>query len=340
MSVRKSAIVIALFLIVGISAYTGYWFYARELASSIIDDWAIQQRAEGYEVTYSAPVFSGYPLLIRAVLDQPHVKRNDFVWRSERLSIESQPWNFSRLRVDIQGKQWVTLAHDPAPFVLTPAKAAIVAKLSSDGSIAEASVLLRDLLITQADNTALSQVSELWLEAIAPNDVPQEHTDNNLSVSVSAVDITLPEAAAGPLGRNVSKLRADIKLKGAIPNAALGEALEIWRRSGGTLDVDWLHVIWGTFDIRAKGTVALDAQARPLGAFSTDIRGHSQALDALVSHAVLEQKTATLAKLGLSLLTKTPTDGGAPVLSVPVTAQDGHLYAGPVKIFELPPLRF
>lgn len=340
MNFRKSAIAIALFLIVCISAYTGYWFYARELASSIINDWAIQQRAEGYEVTYSAPVFSGYPLLIRAVLDQPRVKRNDFAWRGERLSIESQPWNFRRLRVDIQGKQWVKLAHDPEPFILTPGKAAVVAKLSSNGSIAEASVLFRDLSISQADNAALSQISELWLEATAPKEAPQEHTDNKLSVSLSAVDITLPETAAGPLGRDVSKLRADIKLNGAIPNAAIGEALEIWRRSGGTLDVDWFHVIWGTFDLRAKGTVALDAQARPLGAFSTDVRGHSQALDALVSHAVLEQKTATLAKLGLSLLTKTPPEGGAPVLTVPVTAQDGHLYAGPIKIFELPPLRF
>lgn len=340
MSIRKSASAIALFLIVGIGAYTVYWFYARELASSIINDWAIQQRAEGFEVTYSAPVFSGYPLLIRAILDQPHVKRNDFAWRGERLSIEAQPWNFRRFRVDIQGKQWVTLAHDPEPFILTPTTAAIVAKLSSDGSIAEASVLLRDLSINQANSAARSQVAELWLEAIAPIDASLEHTDSNLSVSLSAVDITLPETAAGPLGRNVSKLRADIKLKGTIPNAALGEALETWRRSGGTLDVDWFHVIWGTFDLRAKGTVALDAQARPLGAFSTDVRGHSQALDALVSHAVVEQKTATLAKLGLSLLAKTPPEGGPPVLTVPVTAQDGHLYAGPIKIFEFPPLRF
>lgn len=340
MSIRKSAIFIALFLIVSAGAYTGYWFYARELAAAIIDDWAIQQRAEGYEVTYSAPVFSGYPLLIRAVLDQPHVKRNDFAWRGERLSIESQPWNFRRLRVDIQGKQWVTLAHDPEPFVLTPAKAAIVAKLSSNGSIAEASVLFRDLSIAQADNAALSKVAELWLEAVAPQDTPQAHTDNNLSLSLSAVDIVLPDAAAGPLGHDISKLRADVKIKGAIPNTTLNEALEAWRRSGGTLDVDWFHVIWGTFDLRAKGTIALDAQTRPLGAFSTDIRGHSQALDALVSHAVLEQKTATLAKIGLSLLAKTPPEGGAPVLTVPVTAQDGHLYAGPIKIFELLPLRF
>jgi hypothetical protein len=340
MNIRKSAIAIALFLIVSIGAYTGYWFYAREVAAAIIDDWTRQQRAEGYEVAYSAPVFSGYPLLIRAVLDQPQVRRNDFAWRGEGLSIESQPWNFRRLRVDIRGKQWITLAHDPAPFVLTPAKAAIVAKLSDDGSIAEASVLFRDLSVSQANRAALSKVSELWLEAIAPKKVPQEHTDNNLSVSLSAVDITLPETAIGPLGRNVAKLRADIKLKGTIPNAAFGEAIETWRRSGGTLDVDWFHIIWGTFDLRAKGTIALDAQARPLGAFSTDVRGHSQALDALVSHAVLEQKTATLAKLGLSLLIKTPPDGGTPVLTVPVTAQDGHLYAGPIKVFELPPLRF
>ena len=340
MSIRKSAISIALFLIISIGAYTGYWFYARKLAAAIIDDWTTQQRAEGYEVTYSAPVFSGYPLLIRAVLDQPSVKRDNFTWRGERLSIESQPWNYRRIRLDIQGKQWVTLAHDLQSFVLTSAKAAIVAKLSSVGSIAEASILFRDLSIAQADNAAISKVAELWLEAVAPTNTPQTHTDNNLSLSLSAVDIVLPDTVAGPFGQDISKLRADVKIKGAIPNIALNEALEAWRRSGGTLDVDWFHIIWGTFDLRAKGTVALDDQARPLGAFSTDIRGHSQALDALVSHAVLKPKTATLAKIGLSLLAKTPPEGGTPVLTLPVTAQDGHLYAGPIKIFELPSLRF
>ena len=334
---RKSALVIGVLALA--TAYTGYWFYARTLALQVIDNWTEQRRAEGYTVSYDGPDISGFPLLVRAELENPRLEREAFAWRGERLRIEMQPWNLRRIRIDLDGKQWVTPTAGAAQMVLVPAEAAVVANLSATGRLADAALLVRDLTISNPAGSPLLQAVEVWLEATAPVEPPKSDQDASLALSLSAADILLPKDVDGPLGRTLSKLRADLQVRGYVPSGSPAKVLEAWRRGGGTVDVDWFQVNWGELDLRAKGTIALDAEARPLGAFSTDIRGHNHALDALVAHAVLEPGAATMAKIGLALLAKSPPEGGAPVLTLPVTAQDGHLYAGPLKILDLDPIR-
>lgn len=333
---RKS--IIALGLVAVAAAYSGYWYYARSVTLQIIESWTEQRRAEGFTVAYDTPETGGYPLLVRATLGNPELRRDGIEWRGERLSIELQPWNFRQLRFDLHGAQRVVAQAGAAPVVMIPAEAAVVANLSPDGRLSDAALLVRDLTAADASGAQLLQATELWLEAKAPPEPPASHEDTSLTLSLSAADILLPEAADGPLGRTLSKLRADLQVRGAIAGAAPAEALERWRRAGGTIDVDWFQLAWGEFDLRAKGTIALDAEARPLGAFSTDIRGHNQALDALVSHSILKTGEAAMGKIALALLAKPPPEGGAPVLSIPVTAQDGGLYAGPLKILDLEPI--
>ena len=62
--------------------------------------------------------------------------------------------------------------------------------------------------------------------------------------------------------------------------------------------------------------------------------------EALRAASVMNDTTASLAKIGLALLARTPAEGGAPVLSLPVTAQGGALYLGPVKLLNLPKIPF
>lgn len=339
MSIRKPAFALIAFLVVAGGAYTAYWFHARETAIRLIDDWTAQRRADGYEITYDRPVIGGFPLLVRAVLGAPGIGRDAFSWRGDRIGIEFRPWDFRRLRIDLEGKHRITLPENEQALVLEPAMAAIVARFSASGRVSDANMLLQDVKLSQSGTGPSVRIAEVWLEATAPDTPPREHTDKNVGLSLSAADIVLPEDADGPLGRSVSKVRADLQLRGVIPGGAIDRALEVWRRNGGTVDVDWLQVSWGEFDMRARGTLSLDAQARPLGAFSTDIRGHMQALDALAARSVLDRNSATLAKVALSLLAKPPPEGGPSVLSVPVTAQDGHLFAGPLKILDLAPIR-
>lgn len=339
MPFRKSIILSLMLPITAAVAYTGYWVYARNTAADIIDRWAEERRTEGYNVAYEPPEMSGFPLLIRAKLNQPRLQRGTQSWRGDGLGIEFRPWNFRRLRFDFIGRQWLSQDTDTPPILLIPEKAAFVTNLSNEGQLVDATLLVQDLQYAEPENRTRARIAEIWLEATAPTVQPVAHSDNNLTVSLSAADIVLAETIADSLGREISKLRADFQLKGPLPRGTAQRAIEAWRDSGGTLEVDWFHLVWGKFDLRSKGTLALDAQTRPIGAFSTDIRGHNTMLDALVARKVLERKTIALAKIGLSLMAKNPPDGGPPVLTIPVTAQDGHLYAGPIKILDLDPIR-
>ena len=151
---------------------------------------------------------------------------------------------------------------------------------------------------------------------------------------------TLTSEHPTPPLNEIDVLRGDFRLLGVVRDGTVEQVVEHWRRDGGTVEVPWLRAVWNRVDLRAQGSIALDEDWRPMGAFSADISGYAAAMDALVETAVLEPKEAAMATIGLALLAKRPPEGGEPVLTVPVTAQSGELYVGPLRIADLPRIRF
>ena len=70
------------------------------------------------------------------------------------------------------------------------------------------------------------------------------------------------------------------------------------------------------------------------------ITGFRETVDALVTAGRLRPRVAMTAKIVLGVLAKTPEDGGRPRITAPLSAQDGALYIGPVKLFDLPVIRW
>ena len=109
-------------------------------------------------------------------------------------------------------------------------------------------------------------------------------------------------------------------------------------KPGGTVEVQWLQAVWGALDLRTVGTAALDDELRPLAAMTADIRGFAEALQALAAAGVISTATARTGSMALGLIAKPSSDGSPSVLTVPLTAQDGGLYLGPVRLTRLPTL--
>lgn len=133
-------------------------------------------------------------------------------------------------------------------------------------------------------------------------------------------------------------LSTRLDLRGPISRAELEPMLSNWRDGGGVVEVRWLKAEWGPLTLSAEGTVALDERMRPLGALSSEIGGLGPTMDALAAAGVVTRNTARLAGIALGLLARTPSGGGAPVIGVPIAAQNGELYLGPVKVAALPPV--
>ena len=84
--------------------------------------------------------------------------------------------------------------------------------------------------------------------------------------------------------------------------------------------------------------LAADGGMRPLGALTADIRGYEETLQALAEAALIRRDVLPASRVALNLLAKTDETDGRRVLTVPLTAQDGALYLGPIKLLALPPV--
>lgn len=76
---------------------------------------------------------------------------------------------------------------------------------------------------------------------------------------------------------------------------------------------------------------------RPLGAGTAKLQGLAPVLDRLVAKGQIRAPEASIAKIVLGLLAQ-PTANGSLEVSVPLTAQDGKLFLGPVAVATLKPL--
>ncbi len=97
-----------------------------------------------------------------------------------------------------------------------------------------------------------------------------------------------------------------------------------------------LAITYGPLSAQATGTVALDGNMQPVGAFTAKIQGFRETVDALQERGLVRGRDAVTAKLVLGALAKTPAGGGPQTLNLAITVQDRTLFAGPVPLARLP----
>lgn len=128
-------------------------------------------------------------------------------------------------------------------------------------------------------------------------------------------------------------------LMGRPPSAPLPQAVAAWRDEGGTIDVERLDLRSGAVAVQADATLALDGEMRLIGAGTANISGFDRAVDQLVASGHLAARDAPLAKLGFTALAKPDPKTGVATVTLPVTAENGFLYLGPLKIAALKPIK-
>ena len=337
---------LALLLFVA-GGYAGYWFYAAGLARDAVERWAAARRAEGYTVAFTAGRAEGFPLTIRLPLQAPGMAgptrtgpAEAFAWEADALALEMQPWDPFRYRIEAHGRQRVAVqvAGEWQRYALDAGRAVGMAALRRDGRLAQGAFDLEDVRMTDAAGQPVMQAARAAARTMLPEKPPAGHAEQAAELSGLLHGATFAAAAGEALGPEVAKLEFLVDLKGPIPAGPERAALDAWRRDGGTLEVEWLNLVWGPLDLRAKGTAALDEEMRPLGALTADVRGYGPTLDAFTRTGAVKPEMAATARLALDLLSRQDGTSGERVLTVPLTAQDGALFVGPVRLFSLRPI--
>jgi hypothetical protein len=96
----------------------------------------------------------------------------------------------------------------------------------------------------------------------------------------------------------------------------------------------------GPLKINTNGTLALDGKLQPIGALTANLEGFFETIDALKRLGVVKARNAITAKVVLGVLSRAPSGGGPAILNLALTAQNRYLYLGPVRLLELPEIKW
>ena len=270
-STRLGLAIIGVLLVIA-GGYTGYWFIIAGQIERGIIAWAQSARSDKIEVSWQKLRITGFPEAFRIELATATL-RDDGLTPSPELRIPAvsataRPWDFA---------DWQLAAREGFTADIAASNEHAAAKLSvqtADGVVSIVQAGGWNLWL-RAHNASLEAVSRIFANSadgwvIAPPGPARQHSEPLLTLAVSARQVTLP-VGIEPFRDAIHEFDLGATVRGTIPNGRLPEALAAWRDAGGTIEVDNLRLRWGPIDAMASGTMALDEELQPIGAFTGGI---------------------------------------------------------------------
>jgi hypothetical protein len=325
-----------------IGAYSAYWLIAAGKIEHGLERWAEERRAEGYKVELGHPVITGFPTHFQVDIPHPLIGReaSGWVWQPEHLHAEAPPWQVGAMEFTLSGRHALRLLSGDhwQDIAGTIERGHADLRVDSKGRLTSLDIEISDYEIDSPGFAAPATGRSLTLSS--RHDYPEapDHQSETVSLSLRLDGLALPPETNPGLGKDVERIALDAVVKGPLTDAKLSRALADWRDAGGTVEVDRLELRWGPVGLETNGTLALDPEMRPLGAFAAKIIGYGDVVDALVINELVPLGDAFLFKIAFNLLAKPSEPGGPPALDLPLTVQDGSLVVGSVRLMEVPPL--
>jgi hypothetical protein len=335
---RRSTIfrLLGVVLVIGIGAYSAFWWIAAGKIKEGANAWQEAAKAQKIDASWQTMRVTGYPLSFRLELTDAGVKdgaTNPVTeLQAPTLTASQWPWNFHHFWLAAPDGLSATAGPPATPLArLSADRADGAVALAGDGT----TTIWLSLYQTRETTAGMplgAQTVHAW--AIAPPGAPAAHQDAGLAVALDAHNLSLPITPPG-FGQTVEDLGFGLTLTGAFPLGPLRQAAAAWRDGGGTLELDHLHLRWGDMEITGSGTLALDNDLQPVGGFSGGVSGFDQLLSALVATGRIKGSDARVARLALAMLAKAGPDG-RPEISTSLTIQNGEMYLGPAKLGPAP----
>ncbi len=296
-------------------------------------------------VTYSDLELGGFPLRLSARMHDPALALAPLgaqaSWSAREAAAEIPVWNWSRISVSLVGPHRFSATIGGVTRTHTSPTGAVRAEIqTADGRPVQGTLIFERLALAATEAAESVSVGAATVDVgLFPADEPTDHSAA-YEIRARVADVVVPSALALPFGRSIGLISLEARINGPVPDERWPAALEAWRDAGGTIDVGSLRLDHGPLRVQGEGTFALDADMQPIGAFTAQIRGLFDLVEALRARGVVEAGDAVMAKVVLGALARRPDDGGPPVLNVPLTLQDRALYVGPVRMLRVPPVRW
>ena len=331
---RVGIIILIAMLLLLLGGYTAAWFIIAGRVEASAAEATETLRAQNLDLSWQNLRVAGFPFSFRVELSQARLRATavnpPVELRAPLLSAGTHPWGF---------RVWQLAA----PEGLTVAAAGIEPATSLEAQAMSGS------LYAQSDGSAQlwfgltqpvaafglkasARYADLWLNL--PPHVPQSHIEPAGTVGIVAYALELP-LVPPPLHNPVDQFGFSGTLMGSFPPGPAQQAAQAWRDQGGTVELENFALRWGSLAVDGSGTLALDSQLQPTGAFSGSVEGFNDLMNALVAGGQLRGSDARLAQIALSMLAKPGADG-RPQISTSFTIQNGQMFLGPAKLGPAP----
>ncbi|WP_417794117.1 DUF2125 domain-containing protein [Terasakiella pusilla] len=322
--------------------YVGAWFLTSMQLRSGLQDWFAARQANGYLAHYAekSARISGFPFSVKATLQdvvfappKNEFAQHPWVWSPSELtfSITPLPWTIRTLNIDLSARQ--TFSINNQSYSGTAETALLSLDWMSKGLPDEINLSIQKLSLAHKTLPQGVDIQKLSFTSA-------RQSDGNYAFDLTGERATLPVGLRG-LGQRLD----DIILRGHLNenfahDGISPSSLIKWRDAGGIMEAQRMHIQYGPLLLQGNGTMALDGDLQPVGAFSARIQGFFETVNSLQRAGVVRGPDASMAKVVLGMLAKQPQNGGPATISLPLTIQNRAFFAGPVQLIDLPILNW
>lgn len=333
-SLKRILITLAVLVAMGFGIYSAWWFWLASEARDHVEGWVRGMRADGREAGYERLSVGGFPGRLMIRIDGIEAADPAGGWRVRlpALNATLPPWTIDRLDGAFTVPVELDMTEGAAPGQYTVRAESNSFRVDRDSG-GRLRVDLGGLNVTRADvPDALTAKTVMMTLMRGANPVYGR-------VFVDAREVALPPEMHSAFGSDMPYFRVTAEATGAeLPQGINAQSLRQWTADGGAIDIRSLDIRHGVLGMAGEGTMALDGDLQPIGAFTADVSGFNQAIDALVRAGVAREQDGNLAKVVLGVLSKQPPGGGPRIVSLPLSLQDRTLSAGPVPLIRLRPI--
>ncbi len=333
---RNIVLTVAVLLVMGAVIYTAWWYWLASQVRTQVDGWVDDMRQDGRTAVYGELTIAGYPGEMAIRIDRINAADPAGGWtvRVPALTALMQPWDITRLDGAVTGPVVLDFVNGAAPGRYTISAAVNAFRLDrEDGGR------------VRIDASGLRATRDATPHPLTAENVTATLIRGSLPVygrgTVDARNIGLPPEMHSAFGGHIAHIKFTAEATGAtLPEGLNAESLRQWTGDGGAVDIKSLDIRHGVLGLNGEGTMALDGDLQPIGAFTADISGFNEAVDALVIAGAARPQDGALAKVVLGVLAKSPPGGGPKVVSLPLSVQDRRLSVGPIPLLTLKRIRW
>lgn len=336
---KRNRIVAALILTAGaIAVLWIIWFIGATKYQSAVDHWIALGREAGYDISYDRREQFGFPRRTTLRFVNLHWKNTDGIeFHAGDLDISAEFWETQKFTAKFKGQIQLDVPIEGAPYALMVAgedgKANVT--LSDDGLWEQCSLTMNAARIGRSPDY-LFTADHLKLAANRPADQPADNKSTGLTLSGDVENVTLPAAMPPSFGPKMPSLNVAMRLMGPVPDFRRKDSVAAWNKMNGVVEFDHLDMEWGALLMTSKGTMGLDDDLQPEGAFAAVVGRQDQLLETLAKDGYIHPEQEAMLNSALRLFAKPAAIKGESGIEVPVAVQLGGFFLGPVKIFAFP----